>query len=341
VEQVLALQDWFIGPEGGFEYDVEVPPLEDDRALIDFVLEERVGHCVYFASAMAVMLRETGIPARVAVGFLPGRLSSAAGEDGLAQFTVSSDDAHAWVEVLFPAYGWLAFEPTPRAGLAQIVSTLHDLAPIETLGERRAREALEQREALNRRVLLDDDPFDHLLLDAEGGTSFTGTETGGTGVRDGARILLVLVASMALLGCLGLAGLRSFRLWDRSGAAPERRIRVAQRVLLAAARAYGVGRLPHETLAEAVERGRITDDHATSVAAIQAAVFGGEVGDVDADDVTRQVHRMIRALHDTAPVRARALAPLRVLTAFARASQRADRRRRASSPVRPKVLTPS
>jgi hypothetical protein len=107
--QVLAIQDHL--RDGSFVYDVDVEPVADTDALFDFLTNSRRGFCQQFATAMAVMVRELGYPARVAVGFRPGT------EDGDA-FVVSSRDAHAWVEVFFPGVGWLSFEPTPGPGFA-------------------------------------------------------------------------------------------------------------------------------------------------------------------------------------------------------------------------------
>jgi transglutaminase-like putative cysteine protease len=113
IDQVLALQDWFVGGEGGFTYDLDVPALRGEEALERFVLEDKVGYCEYFATAMAVMLRETGIPARVAVGFLPGEVTRPASADNeLTEFTVSTSDAHAWVEVYLDDEGWVRVDPT-------------------------------------------------------------------------------------------------------------------------------------------------------------------------------------------------------------------------------------
>jgi hypothetical protein len=126
-----------------FTYSLDVPALRGDDALQRFVLEDRVGYCEYFATAMAVMLRASGIPARVAVGFLPGAVTLAADPEAgrdLTEFTVSTEDAHAWVEVLFPGYGWVTFEPTPRSDQTQLVPTAENLAPVENLREQRARE---------------------------------------------------------------------------------------------------------------------------------------------------------------------------------------------------------
>jgi len=110
--QAAALQEWFRST-GGFTYSLEAPEPETANALVD-VLADRTGYCVHYASAMAVMARTLGIPARVAVGFLPG---SALG-DGSWQVTLQ--DAHAWPELYFEGAGWVRFEPTPstRTGTA-------------------------------------------------------------------------------------------------------------------------------------------------------------------------------------------------------------------------------
>ncbi|SDW69908.1 transglutaminase family protein [Paenibacillus sp. CF384] len=79
----------------------------------DFLFRQQQGYCVHFASAMTVMLRTQGIPARYVKGFAPGEPveNKSGGAAGL--YTVRASDAHAWVEVFFPGVGWLPFEPTP------------------------------------------------------------------------------------------------------------------------------------------------------------------------------------------------------------------------------------
>jgi len=87
--------------------------------LADFLFNVRAGHCEYFATAMAVMLRTQRIASRVVNGFLPGEYNEAAGA-----FTVRQSDAHSWVEVYFPqTNSWVTFDPTPPAGRAPHVST--------------------------------------------------------------------------------------------------------------------------------------------------------------------------------------------------------------------------
>jgi transglutaminase-like putative cysteine protease len=117
-DQAVALQQFFRS-SGGFVYSTEAPRSDnpqDDASVgsIAAFLTSRRGYCVHFASAMAVMARSLGIPARVAVGFLPGQSQP----DGSHQ--VRLRDAHAWPELYFQGTGWVRFEPTPagRVGTA-------------------------------------------------------------------------------------------------------------------------------------------------------------------------------------------------------------------------------
>src|SRR6266404_9356009 len=92
--------------------------------LADFLFNVKEGHCEYFATAMAVMLRTQGVATRVVNGFLPGEYNEAAGA-----FTVRQSDAHSWVEVYFPqTNSWVTFDPTPPAG--RIAKTRSGLAGI-------------------------------------------------------------------------------------------------------------------------------------------------------------------------------------------------------------------
>ncbi|MGH2858865.1 MAG: transglutaminase-like domain-containing protein, partial [Solirubrobacteraceae bacterium] len=79
-----------------------------------FLFSRREGYCQQFSGAMAMLLRMGGIPARVAAGFTPGRLDSSTG-----RWIATDRDAHAWVEVWFPDYGWVRFDPTPATAPAR------------------------------------------------------------------------------------------------------------------------------------------------------------------------------------------------------------------------------
>jgi transglutaminase-like putative cysteine protease len=88
-------------------YTLDPPAPPPDRDGVDFFLfDSRTGYCDYFASAMAVMLRSVGIPARVVSGYAPGEIQS----DGT--FLIKDSDSHTWVEGYFPPYGWIPFEPS-------------------------------------------------------------------------------------------------------------------------------------------------------------------------------------------------------------------------------------
>jgi transglutaminase-like putative cysteine protease len=101
-----------------FGYSLEMKASGPDP-LADFLFNVRTGHCEYFSTAMTVLLRTHGIPARVVNGFLPGEYNEASGA-----FTVRQSDAHSWVEVYFPeTRSWVTFDPTPSAGRVEPVHT--------------------------------------------------------------------------------------------------------------------------------------------------------------------------------------------------------------------------
>ncbi|MGH2573800.1 MAG: DUF3488 and transglutaminase-like domain-containing protein [Actinomycetota bacterium] len=100
--KVMAVQQYL----RTFRYDEQVAAGHDVNEIVHFLTVSKAGYCEQFAGTMAVLLRAVGIPARVAVGFAPGVMRN-------GEWRVTTREAHAWVEVLFPEYGWLAFEPTP------------------------------------------------------------------------------------------------------------------------------------------------------------------------------------------------------------------------------------
>jgi transglutaminase-like putative cysteine protease len=94
-------------------YDLRVPAPPTDRDGVDyFLFDSKVGYCDYFATAMAVLLRSAGVPARVASGYAIGEP-----DPGGGGWTVRDLHAHSWVEVYFPRYGWIEFEPSPNRPL--------------------------------------------------------------------------------------------------------------------------------------------------------------------------------------------------------------------------------
>jgi transglutaminase-like putative cysteine protease len=86
------------------------PDYKGEYPVVDFLLHNRPGHCEYFASAMAILLRLKGFPARLVAGFAGGTWNPVGG-----YYIVRNSDAHTWVEVWVPWLGWVPFDPTPKA----------------------------------------------------------------------------------------------------------------------------------------------------------------------------------------------------------------------------------
>jgi transglutaminase-like putative cysteine protease len=91
-----------------YGYTLELPATLPRDPLADFLFTRRKGHCEYFASAMAVLLRTLGVPARLATGFQNGVYNPLTD-----LWVVRASDAHSWVEAWLPGHGWTTFDPTP------------------------------------------------------------------------------------------------------------------------------------------------------------------------------------------------------------------------------------
>lgn len=115
-DQAKAIERWL---RLNIQYNELIPAPPPDRdPLTWFLFELREGYCNYYATAMVMMLRTQGIPARMAAGFAQGTWDPEQGG-----FLVRERDAHTWVEAYFPGYGWIEFEPTA------------DEAPLEREGD--------------------------------------------------------------------------------------------------------------------------------------------------------------------------------------------------------------
>lgn len=102
-----------------FLYSIEAPVDDgydgDGFDVIATFLEKKSGYCVHFSSAMAILARMAGIPARISLGYLPG--DRIVGAEERLTYSVESDDLHAWPELYFSGVGWVPFEPTPGRGV--------------------------------------------------------------------------------------------------------------------------------------------------------------------------------------------------------------------------------
>lgn len=94
-----------------YRYDLSSPSGRAEDPLDHFLFESRRGHCEFYSTAMVVMLRTLGIPARNVTGFLGGTYNRFGGF-----YAVRQGDAHSWVEVFIDELGWTTFDPTPAAG---------------------------------------------------------------------------------------------------------------------------------------------------------------------------------------------------------------------------------
>ena len=113
-DRARALEHFFLDPAQGFHYSLDVDLRADAQSqnAISQFLQSRTGFCVQFASSFTAMARAVGLPARVAVGYTPGRYDSISN-----LYRVTSEDAHAWGEVWLAGLGWTRFEPTPDSDL--------------------------------------------------------------------------------------------------------------------------------------------------------------------------------------------------------------------------------
>jgi hypothetical protein len=313
VDRALALQYWFT-TSGGFEYSLtDVEPLRGPNPLEAFVFETKTGYCEYYATAMALMLRATGIPARVAVGFLPGTVTipadPAAGIDRDI-YEVSTSDAHAWVEVLFDGYGWIKFDPTPRTDGSTLAPIEGDLDPQLT------PEELADAQQLGG---LDDaalpNPLDE-LNDLPDDTTSRGDKPDSTPDTEPAGVpLLPIMASVLGLACVMVLRRRRGA-DDRQLTGAEAALAAQRRVLREGAR-IGHPRLEHETAPEVLHRwaseNRIPAPEAATLATIaQRAAFGLSLLDKDAEHARALADSLVGSLRATASQPERALSPVRV-----------------------------
>ena len=104
--QAIRIQDYL---RANYLYDLTVAPPPSGRDVVDyFLFDVQAGFCSHFASTMVVMLRAVGVPARIVAGYAMGAYDSQ-----ISFYNVRASASHAWVEVFFPGFGWVEFEPTP------------------------------------------------------------------------------------------------------------------------------------------------------------------------------------------------------------------------------------
>lgn len=234
-----------------FRYDETVRPGHGVNDLLYFLTELKAGYCEQFAGAMAVLLRALGIPARVAVGFTPGTLDPRSG-----RYVVTTKNLHAWVEVLFPEFGWLAFEPTPTRANPVAQSYLFPVRPGRGAGsgpDCPLRRGMDPDAACDRGRTT---PIPSVRPPREP-PSVPGGEAGSGGTEEplpSLRVLLGLGLVLALLLSVPLVRLGRRRLAVRRARAPRDRVLAAFGYLAQHAADVGLERRPNETVLEYRDR---------------------------------------------------------------------------------------
>jgi transglutaminase-like putative cysteine protease len=312
-ERVLAIQD-HLNDDTEFTYDKSVPARDDSYTLLEFLTSTKRGFCQQFASAMAVMLRTLGFPARLAEGFTPGHRDPDTGV-----YHVTTSEYHAWVEVLFPTYGWLAFEPTPGrtnpvANEYQHPSvscppgtpgcpTVGGGGGIEVPGATGAQGRLpRQLENLARREFAGGLPLSALPpLEA----------AGDRGKRVPAGLVILLLLALSLGVALAIPPFRALRRRVRlRKAGPEPRAMILATFDVFAERAADLGhpKAPGETLEEyrrrIAEGGLITDGHLDRLTSIagRAAYAPAEPAGSDVREASEAASSVLHDLRERTPI---------------------------------------
>jgi transglutaminase-like putative cysteine protease len=304
-DKAMAIQDHL--RSGEFTYTVDTPLHGGTRSIIDFLEESKAGFCQQFSTAMAVMLRQVGVQSRVVVGFAIGDRLAETG-----QYSIKTDTAHSWVEVYFPDWGWMPFEPTPTR-VNPVTNAYTAPAPACTgptcsgsggpgigSGEvgSNPRSVQQGLENLRPRVV---GPRGAV---GESGTIDTPSEDEGI-----ARIALLVAVVLAGVGFLLAPPIRALRRRvrvRRAAGEPRRFILVTYQQFTERAAGLGLGRGPGETLEEyrrkVTETGYLSNGHLdrltllATAAAYSAREFDGEQAEdagVAAETAIREIKRAV------------------------------------------------
>ena len=276
LDKVSAIEEYLRGQTFTYEQNIEAPPMGAD-GVDHFLFETKTGYSDYFASSMAVMLRSAGVPARLAAGYAPGEYDPEAGVRA-----VRDSDSHAWVQVYFPRYGWIDFEPTPSWPEHERV--------IEDPATRAANGASQAQG--------DELPIDDIFLPANLALIGFGSE-GAPGERPSwwsSGLIWIPVA--AVLGVLLALGAMA-RLFWYSGMAKLSPVERMYTKMSRLGSAAGIGRMQHQTpgeyanaLARAVPS---VGAAARSVAsAFAASRYGRAATDPEQDEGLHQAWREVR-----------------------------------------------
>ena len=300
-DKVVAIEQR-LHSSGEFDYEPDSPLRSGPSSILEFLNESKVGFCQQFATSMAAMLRSIDIQSRVVVGFATGVPTARSG-----QYSVSTEFAHAWVEVYFPGWGWMPFEPTPiRTNAVSYVARrlTHPARNVATVQEVRTRD----RDSARTPAPTNGNGSRMI----HGSAALRGT-TGPSGTIDiaddrpfiSARMALLLGAIVVGLVLLLLPPFRAFRRrvrLRRAAAEPRRLILETYEVFTERAAGMGLGRGPGETLDEyrrkVMETGYLSDGHLDRLTRLTttAAYSQHEPDEQQAQDATTAADTAIREI---------------------------------------------
>lgn len=147
-EKAVAIAGYFKDPSNGFVYSLTTGPRSDNESALVSFLQNKKGFCQQYAAAAAVLMRLAGLPTRVVLGY------THQSPDSNGSFTVTTADAHAWVEVYFVGIGWIPFDPTPLSGADSArAQTLPWATPQSSAPSTGSTSSAPEPSAVNRRPL--------------------------------------------------------------------------------------------------------------------------------------------------------------------------------------------
>jgi transglutaminase-like putative cysteine protease len=254
--KVLAIQDYL----RQFRYDLNVSTPQGVNPVLWFLRGPpaqggQAGYCVQFASTMAVLLRSLGIPARLAMGWTPGTFDPSVGV-----WRVTNFESHVWVEVPFATYGWLSFEPTPRAEAVnpQAISFQQPITPGPTECVARPNGNGQPPSCQTNAGASTPPPTENPLPTLKPPTPRLGRDVGGASapeiqpVRRWRSAMPWLFGALLLLIVLAIPTTKAVRrrILVARATQPRDRVLVAYRLMSERAGDVGLRREPHETLWE-------------------------------------------------------------------------------------------
>ena len=275
-DKARAVQAYLRGPNFVYSQDIEAPPTTSD-GVDHFLFETRTGYSDYFASAMVVLLRAAGVPARIAVGYAPGDYNR---EEGYT--SVKDSDSHAWAQTYFPKYGWIDFEPTPEW-------SVHQRRSFSELGD----ELISDR--VSNLAERDDTPLFPGALDELEERVSGGDATLGSSSWDPVRLAIIVLIGLGALASLWLVLVMVWNIGLGKASSVERAYTKMSRL----GTLSGTRRYPHQTPVEyAAALGHAVPAVATGARHIAWAFsnnrYGGRAPDEEEQRTLEQIWKSIR-----------------------------------------------